>query len=194
MKKLKKIGMNYLIKLINSIISSLFFSIFNYKLCGSIWSGFMIDENNNNIGYEGMRSFAIVKGNLTSDDLSYWLNKKELYVPGLMKADYGTFLTSLLVIYENDRVADKSASKFNVIWSRVSPVCVSLCNDYNCLQVILIILWVVRLWVMQVVFGFLQSHTHQNQLRKPYFNVFLGALIILQKYYSKTAIQQLSEN
>ena len=85
-----------------------------------------------------------------------------------MKAAYGTFLTPLLVIYENDRVADESASKFNVTWSRVSPVCVSLCNDYNCLQVILIILWVVKLLVMLVVFGFLQSHTHQNQLKKPY--------------------------
>ena len=93
------------------------------------------DENNESIGYEGMRSFAIVKGNLTSDDLSYWLNQKELYAPGLMKAAYGTFLSPLLVIYENDRVADESASKFNVTWSRVSPVCVSLCNDYNCLYI-----------------------------------------------------------
>ena len=115
-----------------------------------------------------MRSFSIVKGNLTSDDLGYWLNQKELYAPGLMKAVYGTFLTPLLVIYENDRVTDESATKFNVTWSRVSPVCVSLCNDYNCLQVILIILWVVKLLVMLVVFGFLQSHTHQNQLKKPY--------------------------
>ena len=127
--------MNYLIKLINNIISSLFFSIFNYKLYGSIWSGFMIDENDKSIGYEGMRSFAIVKSNLTSDDLSYWLNQKELYAPGLMKAAYGTFLSPLLVIYENDRVADESASKFNVTWSRVSPICVSLCNDYNCLYI-----------------------------------------------------------
>ena len=34
-----------------------------------------------------------------------------------------------------NRVADESASKFNVTWSRVSPVCVSLCNDYNCLYI-----------------------------------------------------------
>lgn len=93
------------------------------------------DENNESIGYEGMRSFAIVKSNLTSDDLSYWLNQKEMYAPGLMKAAYGTFLSSLLVIYENDRVADESASKFNVTWNRISPVCVSLCNDYNCLYI-----------------------------------------------------------
>ena len=93
------------------------------------------DENNVSIGYEGMRSFAVAKGNVSDDTLSYWLNQKESYNPGLMKAAYGTFLTSLLVIYENDRVADEAAEKFNVTWSRVSPVCVSLCNDYNCLYI-----------------------------------------------------------
>lgn len=93
------------------------------------------DENNVSIGYEGMRSFAIAKDNVTDDDLRYWLNQKEVYIPGLMKAAYGTFLTPLLVIYENDRVADEAASKFNVTWNRISPVCVSLCNDYNSLYV-----------------------------------------------------------
>lgn len=52
-----------------------------------------------------------------------------------MKAAYGTFLTPLLVIYENDCVADGSASNFNVTWERISPVCVSLCNDYNSLYI-----------------------------------------------------------
>lgn len=93
------------------------------------------DENNVSIGYEGMRSFAVAKGNVSDDVLRYWLNQKENYESGLMKAAYGTFLTSLLVIYENDRVADDAAEKYNVTWSRVSPVCVSLCNDYNCLYI-----------------------------------------------------------
>ena len=95
----------------------------------------ILDENDLSIGYEGIRSFAIVKSNVTDEELEYWLNQKILYEPGLMKVAYGTFLTSLLVIYENDRVADESASKFNVTWSRISPVCVSLCNDYNCLYI-----------------------------------------------------------
>ena len=82
-----------------------------------------------------MRSFAVAKGNVSDDILRYWLNQKENYDPGLMKAAYGTFLTSLLVIYENDRVADEAAEKYNVTWSRISPVCVSLCNDYNCLYI-----------------------------------------------------------
>lgn len=95
----------------------------------------ILDENDLSIGYEGMRSFAIVKSNVTDDSLRYWLNQKENYNPGLMKAAYGTFLTSLLVIYENDRVADDAAEKFNVTWNRISPVCVSLCNDFNCLYI-----------------------------------------------------------
>ena len=93
------------------------------------------DEYGNSIGYEGMRSFAITKSNLTNASLSYWLNQKSLYSPGLMKAAYGTFLTAYLVIWENDRVADEAASRFNVTWSRTAPVCVSLCNDYNCLYI-----------------------------------------------------------
>ena len=58
------------------------------------------DEYGNSIGYEGMRSFAITKSNLTNASLSYWLNQKSLYSPGLMKAAYGTFLTAYLVIWE----------------------------------------------------------------------------------------------
>ncbi len=54
---------------------------------------------------------------------------------GSDEAAYGTFLTAYLVIWENDRVADEAASRFNVTWSRTAPVCVSLCNDYNCLYI-----------------------------------------------------------
>lgn len=32
-------------------------------------------------------------------------------------------------------MADESAIEFNVTWSRINPVCVSLCNAYNCLYV-----------------------------------------------------------
>ena len=39
------------------------------------------------------------------------------------------------------------------------------------------------------------TNTHQKSVEKTvYLNVFLGALIISQGYYSKMAIQQLSEN
>ncbi|WP_407453259.1 chitobiase/beta-hexosaminidase C-terminal domain-containing protein [Methanobrevibacter sp.] len=93
------------------------------------------DEFGVSIGYEGMRSFAITRSNLTNDSLAYWLSQKALYAPGLMKASYGTFLTAFLVIWENDRVADDAAGRFNVTWRRTSPVCVSLCNDYNCLYI-----------------------------------------------------------
>jgi hypothetical protein len=45
-----------------------------------------------------------------------------------MKAAYGTFLTSLLVIRCHDMVAEQAAEEFNVTWSRTTPVVVS-CLD-----------------------------------------------------------------
>ena len=42
-----------------------------------------------------------------------------------MKAAYGTFLEALLVIYCHDMVADVAAYKYNVTWSRTTPVVVS---------------------------------------------------------------------
>ena len=81
------------------------------------------DENGISVGYGGMRSFAIARSNVADNDLRYWLNQKNSYAAGLMKAAYGTFLTPLLVIYENDRVADESANKFNVTWPYNSIMC-----------------------------------------------------------------------
>ena len=95
----------------------------------------IMDGDGFSVGYEGMRSFAVANANVTNDDLRYWLSLNSTLPVGLMKASYGTFLTSLLVIYEHDRIADFSAERFNVDWKRVAPVCVSLCNDYNCLYI-----------------------------------------------------------
>jgi parallel beta-helix repeat protein len=80
-------------------------------------------------GYEGVRSFAIATTKVTDSVMNYWLNKKSLYAPGAMKAAYGTFLTSLLVIKCHDMVADQAASEFNVTWSRTTPIAVSCCDD-----------------------------------------------------------------
>ncbi|NYB52639.1 MAG: hypothetical protein HVN35_08795 [Methanobacteriaceae archaeon] len=41
-----------------------------------------------------------------------------------MKAAYGTFLESLLVIKCHDIVADAAANKYNVTWSRTTPIVV----------------------------------------------------------------------
>ncbi|WP_407453266.1 chitobiase/beta-hexosaminidase C-terminal domain-containing protein, partial [Methanobrevibacter sp.] len=109
-------------------------SVYAHRISNIYYSD-ITDEFGVSIGYEGMRSFAITRSNLTNDSLAYWLAQKSLYSPGLMKAAYGTFLTAFLVIWENDRVADDAASRFNVTWQRTSPVCVSLCNDYNCLYI-----------------------------------------------------------
>ena len=40
----------------------------------------------------------------------------------------------------------------------------------------------------------IHKYTPRSVKKTVYLNVFLGALIISQGYYSKTAIQQLSEN
>ncbi len=87
-------------------------------------------------GYEGVRSFAIVTTKVTDDILRYWLdegNKTDgngnlLYTNG-SKAAYGTFLEALLVIYCHDMVADAAAYKYNVTWSRTTPIVVSVCDD-----------------------------------------------------------------
>lgn len=91
----------------------------------------LIDENNLDIGYEGLSSFAFVKSKMSDYQLKYWLDYGELLPVGEMKASYGSFLSALLVIYEHDKLADKFANYYNVSWSRISPVAFSMCNDYR---------------------------------------------------------------
>jgi len=95
------------------------------------FDGYMEDVNGTlyDVGYEGVRSFAIATTKVTNEVVQYWLDKQSLYAPGAMKAAYGTFLTSLLVIKCHDMVADQAASEFNVTWSRTTPVVVSCCDD-----------------------------------------------------------------
>lgn len=83
----------------------------------------------NGDGYEGVRSFAIATTKVTDSVVQYWLDKKSLYQPGAMKAAYGTFLTSLLMIKCHDMVADQAAAKFNVTWTRTSMAVFSVCDD-----------------------------------------------------------------
>ncbi|MFA0832880.1 MAG: right-handed parallel beta-helix repeat-containing protein [Methanobacterium formicicum] len=105
---------------------------------------FHVDDRNDptsrvykNEGYEGVRSFAIVTTKVTDEMLQYWLDEKDrtnangtlLYPEGPMKAAYGTFLESLLVIKCHDIVADAAANKYNVTWSRTTPIVVSVCDD-----------------------------------------------------------------
>ena len=48
-----------------------------------------------------------------------------------MKAAYGSFLEGLLVIYMNDLVADAAAERFNVSWTRISPMVMSVHDNVN---------------------------------------------------------------
>lgn len=61
------------------------------------------------VRYEGVRSFAIAT-EVNGSVVQYWLDKQSLYAPGAMKAAYGTFLTSILVIKCHDMVADQAAT------------------------------------------------------------------------------------
>lgn len=88
-------------------------------------------------GYEGLRSFAIATTRISDAIMNYWVDQKDrkdingnyLYPEGAMKASYGTFLNSLLVIKCHDIVADAAAAKYNVTWSRNTPIIVSTCDD-----------------------------------------------------------------
>ncbi|BDZ71965.1 chitobiase/beta-hexosaminidase C-terminal domain-containing protein [Methanobacterium petrolearium] len=88
-------------------------------------------------GYEGVKSFAIATTKVTDEIAQYWADQKNatnaygnlLYPPGAMKAAYGTFFTSLMMIYCHDILADTAAEEFNVTWSRTHPVAVSVGDD-----------------------------------------------------------------
>ncbi|EKQ55006.1 MAG: parallel beta-helix repeat (two copies) [Methanobacterium sp. Maddingley MBC34] len=87
--------------------------------------------------YEGVKSFAIATTKVTDEIAQYWADQKNatdangnlLYPRGSMKAAYGTFFTSLMMIYCHDILADAAANEFNVTWSRTHPVIVSVGDD-----------------------------------------------------------------
>jgi hypothetical protein len=88
-------------------------------------------------GYEGVRSFAFVTTKVTDEILRYWLDQENktdsngnlLYPDGPMRAAYGTFLSSLLMIKAHDMVADQAAAEYNVTWTRTTPIIVSVYDD-----------------------------------------------------------------
>lgn len=80
-------------------------------------------------GYEGVKSFAIATTKVNDDILAYWLNRNSTYPVGAMKAAYGTFLTTLIMDYVHDQVADAAAGEVNVTWSRTHTIVVSVGDD-----------------------------------------------------------------
>lgn len=87
--------------------------------------------------YDCLKTYTFANNKINNNTLNYWLNQKnrtdvngELYYNiGYMKAAYGSFLEGLLVIYCNDVVADVSADKFNISWTRVNPMVMSVCDS-----------------------------------------------------------------
>ena len=70
-----------------------------------------------------------------------------------MKAAYGSFLEGLLVIYMDDLVADAAGERYNVNWTRISPMVMSVHDDidetYITREVIFIL--AVRLMAMKML-------------------------------------------
>jgi len=52
-----------------------------------------------------------------------------LYGNGPMKAAYGAFLSSLIMIKCHDMIADQAAAQYNVTWTRTTPIIVSVFDD-----------------------------------------------------------------
>lgn len=90
-----------------------------------------------NSSYDGFISTIFTNGKVTNDVLRDWVNKKNLkdtngnlvYSEGFMKAVYGSFLNSLLLVYCYDLAADSYANKYNVSWSRNTPVSISVIDN-----------------------------------------------------------------
>lgn len=88
--------------------------------------------------YDGFMTFTFANNRVDDSILRYWLNQKDktydngslVYSNGFMKAAYGGFIEGLLVIYWNDLVADISALRYNVTWERVSPMVMSVRDDF----------------------------------------------------------------
>ncbi len=83
------------------------------------------------IVFKGLKSYTIAYSNITSNDLSHLVSKKDIFSSVAMKTAYGTLLTGLLVIYEHDCVADQAAKEFNVGCSRNTPFMVYMINEMN---------------------------------------------------------------
>ena len=87
-----------------------------------------------NAWYDGLMTFTFANDKVDNDVLAYWLNESNrteangslVYGVGPMKAAYGSFLEALLVIYIDDLVADAAAERYNVTWSRIRPMVMSV--------------------------------------------------------------------
>ena len=61
----------------------------------------------NGTPYEGVHSFAIATTKISTELFNHWLNKSSfLPVPGGLSDAYATFMTSLMVEYANDVMAE----------------------------------------------------------------------------------------
>ena len=80
--------------------------------------------------YDSIQSFALVTTDVTNNVVQYWLNQSSNYQSDpALNAAYNAFLTSLMLVYLHDQIADNLSSVYNVTWSRTSPIVVSVGED-----------------------------------------------------------------
>ncbi|WP_407381933.1 hypothetical protein [Methanobrevibacter sp.] len=84
-----------------------------------------------NSDYDALETFTFVTTKLNEDDLRYWLNQRNNYPEGYMKASYGSFLNGFLTLYCVDLIADIGSSLFNVTWNRNTPIAISVRDDFK---------------------------------------------------------------
>ena len=84
-----------------------------------------------NSDYDALETFTFVTTKLNESNLRYWLNEKNNYPEGFMKASYGTFLNGFLTLYCVDLIADIGSRLFNVTWNRNTPIAISVHDDFR---------------------------------------------------------------
>lgn len=74
--------------------------------------------NDQDAGFEIIQTFLLATDKITDNTIQYWLNQNSTYPSGPMKAVYGTFMTALITVWLNDKLADQLAINLNISWIR----------------------------------------------------------------------------
>ncbi|WP_407421541.1 hypothetical protein [Methanobrevibacter sp.] len=72
-------------------------------------------------GFDIVQSYAFSNKKISDENLDYWLNKKNNFTVGYLKASYGTFLNGLGTLWLSDKFATTLSESYSISWTR---------NDY----------------------------------------------------------------
>ena len=71
--------------------------------------------------FDIVQSYAFSNKKISDENLDYWLDKKNNFAVGYLKASYGTFLNGLGVLWLSDKFATTLSDSYSISWTR---------NDY----------------------------------------------------------------